>query len=81
MGCVVNPFREDNSCPVEAYGASHRVYFDTPPLEGYCRGTLVPRCEPSQSWELIGIVFLTGNQLNGGLCLHKAKHVRTACIA
>jgi pilus assembly protein CpaF len=28
-------------------GASHRKNFDTPPLEGYWRGTLVPRCEPS----------------------------------
>jgi hypothetical protein len=26
-------------------GASHRKNFDTPSLEGYWRGTLVPRCE------------------------------------
>jgi hypothetical protein len=27
-------------------GASHRKNFDTPSLEGYWRGTLVPRCKP-----------------------------------
>jgi hypothetical protein len=26
-------------------GASHRVNCDTPPLKGYCQGTLVPRSE------------------------------------
>ena len=41
MRCAVNPFRRRNSCPVEAIGASHRVYFDTPPLKGNCRDTLV----------------------------------------
>ena len=30
------------------FGASHRLYLDTPPLKGYCRGTLVPRCELDQ---------------------------------
>jgi TrbC/VIRB2 pilin len=30
------------------YGASHRMYFDTPPLKGYCQGTLVTRCERCQ---------------------------------
>ena len=34
MWCVVNPFPRCSSCPVEAFGASHRVYFDTPPLKG-----------------------------------------------
>jgi hypothetical protein len=33
------------------FGAAHRVYFDTPPLKGYCRGTLVPCCEPDESRE------------------------------
>jgi len=33
------------SCQCKS-GASHRKNFDTPSLEGYWRGTLVPRCEP-----------------------------------
>lgn len=28
------------------FGAAHRVYFDTPPLEGCCRATLVARWLP-----------------------------------
>jgi hypothetical protein len=34
MRCLVNPFQKRNSCLGEAFGASHRVYFDTPPLKG-----------------------------------------------
>jgi len=30
------------------FGATHRVNFDTPPLKGYCQGTLVPSCEPDE---------------------------------
>src|SRR5271155_4200454 len=67
MRCVVKRFRKCNSGPGEAFGSSHRVYFDTPPLKGYCRGTLVPRCELYQSWWLIEIAFLTRNQLIGGI--------------
>ena len=67
MGCVVNPFPRRNSCPVEAFGASHRVYLDTPPLKGYWRGTLVPRCELDQSSTVSEIGFLTRNRSFGGV--------------
>ena len=30
-------------------GATHRKKVDTPPLKGYCRGTLVPSCERSET--------------------------------
>jgi len=33
-------------------GASHRMNCDTPPLKGYCQGTLVPRCERHQTSDL-----------------------------
>jgi len=33
-------------------GAPHRVYVDTPPLKGYCQGTLVPRSEHYQTSDL-----------------------------
>ena len=37
-------------------GASHRVNCDTPPLKGYCQGTLVPRCELYQALDLSKIL-------------------------
>ena len=33
-------------------GASHRMNCDTPPLKGYCQGTLVTRCERYQTSDL-----------------------------
>ena len=33
-------------------GASHRMNCDTPPLKGYCQGTLVPRCERYQTTDV-----------------------------
>jgi hypothetical protein len=59
-------------------GATHRKKYDTPPLEGYCRGTLVPRCELCQSSELIENQVPYREPANlEEIMLHKAKHVRT----
>lgn len=33
MRCVMNAFRKRNWFPEQAFGASYRVYFDTPPPE------------------------------------------------
>ena len=44
------------------FGAAHRVNFDTPPLKGYCQGTLVPCCEPDDSPEFTKMWFLVSNR-------------------
>ena len=37
MRFVVKPLQRRNSYPKSPFGASHRVYLDTPPLIGRCR--------------------------------------------
>jgi hypothetical protein len=50
------------------FGAAHRVYFDTPPLKGCFRGTLVPRCELRQIPSVTRFPFLIRNRLQGWFC-------------
>ena len=61
MRSVVKPLPRIDSYPEVLFGASHRVYLDTPPLKGYWRGTLVPRCELIQPANVSAIAFLTRN--------------------
>ena len=50
------------------FGAAHRLNLDTPPLKGYCRGTLVPRCELDRiHTTLRDFAFLTRNRSFGGI--------------
>jgi hypothetical protein len=78
MQSVAKPLPEIDSYPEVLFGASHRVYLDTPPLEGYWRGTLVPRCELDQSENFKATAFLTRNQgsLQGTVQLeHLWEHI------
>jgi hypothetical protein len=83
MLSVAKPLPRIDSYPEVLFGASHRVYLDTPPLKGYWRGTLVPRCELVQPANVSAIAFLTRNQgsLQGTdqlehLCEHIPNNVR-----
>jgi hypothetical protein len=62
MLSVAMPLPRIDSYLEVLFGASHRVYLDTPPLKGYWRGTLVPRCELVQPANVRAIAFLTRNQ-------------------
>ena len=46
MRSVARPLPRIDSYPEVLFGASHRVYLDTPPLVGRCRDTLVSRQIP-----------------------------------
>jgi hypothetical protein len=45
------------------FGAAHRVYFDTPPLKGCCKGTWVPAGEPLLNLPSGSLKFLQSNPL------------------
>jgi hypothetical protein len=78
MRSVATQLPRIDSYPEVLFGASHRVYFDTPPLKGYWRGTLVPRCELIQPANVSAIAFLTRSQssLQGtGQLEHLWEHI------
>jgi hypothetical protein len=52
---VMQAIAVDSSAIMFPFGAAHRLYFDTPPLKGYCRGTLVPCCETDESPEFTNL--------------------------
>jgi hypothetical protein len=48
-------------CASIPFGATHRVYFDTPPLKGCCTGTWVPAGEPPLNLPSGSLKFLLSN--------------------